>query len=114
VADPSVCHETSAVPVCAFKVCAQSRLTQLSLSSSSLLFPHHFSSLLLLLHCPFFRLKLNILIFTMDFDKLFDEEFIKKAAASMNAAKEKRLQKDRDRPMPVSDYIPSLPLCFVY
>ena len=95
------------MPVCAFKVCAQSRLTQLSLSSSSLLF------------LPSFQLSSSssLSLFqtqALDFDKLFDEEFIKKAAASMNAAKEKRLQKDRDRPMPVCDYIPSLPSCFVY
>ena len=32
---------------------------------------------------------------------MFDEEFMKRARASMDAAREKRLQKDRDRPMPV-------------
>jgi len=42
----------------------------------------------------------------MDFAELFDEEFIQQATAGVNAEKEKRLQKDRNRPMPVSEDLP--------
>jgi len=79
--------------LCVHHLCASNVDSTFIILTSVLFFP----SLL------FFSLFYALHIFTiMDLGNGLKEEFPGQWAAIMNAAKEERLQKDRDRPMPVS------------